>query len=161
MGRATARVHETETESVGWNTRAATERRYRILVAEDDHSTRELVDWVLRDAGYDTVRVMDGQEAMEMVERCDEFDLLLTDLVMPGMSGVELALRLREINPHLKVLYFTGFAERLFKEKGGLWDDEACLEKPATPEQLVEAVAALLGTLASQPKERDCVPRRH
>jgi CheY-like chemotaxis protein len=118
--------------------------RPRILIAEDDARMRELVDWILREAGYDTARVVDGQEAIEVAEQFGPFDLLLTDLVMPRMLGTELARRLRQTDPALKVLYFTGYSDRLFKEKGALWDDEAFLEKPSSVDGLVEAVSLLL-----------------
>jgi CheY-like chemotaxis protein len=105
---------------------------------------RELVDRILRMAGYDTTRVVDGQEALEVAQEFGPFDLLLTDLVMPRMLGTELARRLRQAEPTLKVLYFTGYSDRLFKEKGALWDDEAFLEKPSGVHEVVEAVSLLL-----------------
>jgi FixJ family two-component response regulator len=63
---------------------------------------------------------------------------------MPQMSGDELARRLRASYPLLKVLYLTGFSDRLFKEKVTLWADEAFLDKPCTVKGLLEAVALLL-----------------
>jgi CheY-like chemotaxis protein len=119
--------------------------RPRILIAEDETSVREFVDTVLRRAGYVTTRVMDGQEALELVTQCKgHFDLLLTDLVMPRMGGAALARELRRVDPQLKVLYFTGYRDRLFNEKAMLDGDEACLDKPATAGALLNAVAHLL-----------------
>jgi DNA-binding NtrC family response regulator len=118
--------------------------KWHILIAEDESSEREFLDFVLRDAGYFTCRAVDGQQALEFASLYGPFDLLLTDLVMPRMGGVELVHRLRQSDPHLKVLYFTGFGDRLFEERAGLSADEAFLEKPATIDELVEAVSRLL-----------------
>ena len=118
--------------------------KWQILIAEDEVSEREFLDFVLRDAGYITCRAIDGQEALEFAEQHGPFDLLLTDLVMPRMGGVELVQRLRQTDPHLKVLYFTGFGDRLFEEKFALSEDEAFLEKPSTIEELIETVSRLL-----------------
>src|SRR5258708_797969 len=70
----------------------------RILVVEDESSMREFVDRVLREAGYWTARMVDGEEALALAEHFGPFDLLLTDLMMPRMSGTELARRLRQTN---------------------------------------------------------------
>lgn len=118
--------------------------KWHILIAEDDLSEREFLDFVLRDAGYSTCRAIDGQEALEFATQHGPFDLLLTDLVMPRMGGVELVQRLRQTESHLKILYFTGFGDRLFEEHVALSEDEAFLEKPATIEELLEAVSRLL-----------------
>jgi len=114
------------------------------LIAEDESLMREFVTQVLTDAGYVTARAVDGDDAIECAKRSRPFDLLLTDLVMPRVRGTELARRLRLKQPTLKVLYFTGYSDQLFKEKGELWDAEALLEKPSTIEGLLEAVSQLL-----------------
>ena len=64
--------------------------------------------------------------------------------MMPQMTGDELARRLRQTEPALKVLYLTGFSDRLFKEKVTLWQDEAFLDKPCSVKGLLEAVSLLL-----------------
>jgi DNA-binding NarL/FixJ family response regulator len=71
------------------------------------------------------------------------FDVEVTDLMMTGMAGDELARRLRHNEPRLKVLYLTGHSDRLFMEKVTLWQDESCLEKPCRVKGLREAVALL------------------
>ena len=92
---------------------------------------------------------MDGPEALEVAARLGPFDLLITDLMMPKMNGDELARQLRLIEPTLKILYLTGFSDRLFKDKVTLWADEAFLEKPCTIEGLTEAVSLLLSGRAA------------
>jgi FixJ family two-component response regulator len=71
-------------------------------------------------------------------------DLLVTDLVMPDMDGDELARRLCQRLPDLKVLYLTGFSDRLFAERHTLRSNEAFVEKPVTATGLLEAVSLLL-----------------
>jgi FixJ family two-component response regulator len=65
----------------------------------------------------------------------------LTDVVMPEMTGAELARRLRHDDPLLKVLYLTGYTDRLFTEKGTLWEGESFLEKPCSAAALLQAVS--------------------
>ena len=81
-------------------------------------------------------------------------DLLVTDMKMPRMEGDELASRLRQQEPDIKVLYLTGFADLLFKNKEVLWDGEAYLEKPCTINGLLEAVSLLLsGEVSAKPSD--------
>jgi two-component system, cell cycle sensor histidine kinase and response regulator CckA len=112
----------------------------RVLVVDDEESIRTYVDRVLSKAGYRTTLATGGPDAIG-VAAADRFDLLLTDVMMPDMTGAELARRLRQINPLLKVLYLTGYTDQLFTEKVTLWEDEAFLEKPCSPEALLQAVS--------------------
>jgi diguanylate cyclase (GGDEF)-like protein len=116
----------------------------RILIADDETAVRDLVDQVLRNAGYTTVRAFDGQDALEIAEKLGPFDLLLTDELMPRMRGCELVRHLRQRDPNLRVLYFSGYRGRLFDENVKLWECESFLDKPSTPEGLLEAVSLLL-----------------
>jgi CheY-like chemotaxis protein len=122
---------------------AAPKRPVRVLVVDDEEPVRRFVARVLQDAGYVTVPAGDGGEAIEIVHAQSTFDVLVTDLMMPQMSGDELARRLRQEEPSLKVLYLTGFSDRLFKEKSTLWQDEAFLDKPCSVKGLLEAVSLL------------------
>src|SRR5439155_9207084 len=107
-------------------------------------SVRRFVERVLNDAGYRTALAADGPEAIEVAARLGSFDLLITDVMMPQMAGDELARRLRLNEPKLKILYLTGYSDRLFKDKVTLWEDEAFLDKPCTMKSLMEAVSLLL-----------------
>ena len=118
--------------------------RRRVLVVDDNEGIRQLVEMVLLHEGYEIAVASSGDEASEIARQLGAFDLLLTDELMPGMLGHELAQRLRGREPMLKVLYFTGFSDVLFKERPLLWEDEAYLDKPCTPQGLVEAVSLLL-----------------
>lgn len=122
----------------------STERIRRVLIVDDERPIVEFVTRVLRPAGYDTAIALDGRSAYATALACGPFDLLLTDLMMPGMSGAELASALRRQEPDLKVLYLTGYADQLFKARAPLWAGETFLEKPTTPDGLLEAVSLAL-----------------
>ncbi len=116
----------------------------RLLIVDDEQPVLHFVERVLREAGYQTAVAADGAEALNLVARLGEFDMLVTDMMMPGMNGAELARRLRQSQPGLKVLYLTGFSDKLFEEKVMLWDDEAFLDKPSSAAALRQAVSLLL-----------------
>jgi two-component system cell cycle sensor histidine kinase/response regulator CckA len=115
-----------------------------VLVVDDEEVIRRFVERVLQAAGYRTVLAPDGPEAIEAAAHLGPFGLLVTDVMMPKMTGDELARRLRADDPKLKVLYLTGYSDRLFKEKVMLWEDEAFLDKPCSMQSLAEAVSLLL-----------------
>ena len=81
----------------------------RILLAEDDESMRTYLERALRNAGYGVDSVDRGTAALPLLEERD-YDLLLSDIVMPEMDGIELAQRCNEISPATKVMFITGFA---------------------------------------------------
>ena len=116
----------------------------RALIVDDEEAVRRFVDRALREGGYETTAASDGPEAIDVASSGQSFDILVTDVMMPKMTGDELARRLRQCEPDLKVLYLTGFSDRLFKEKGTLWKDEAFLDKPCSVKGLLEAVSLLL-----------------
>lgn len=122
---------------------AAPEHPVRVLVVDDEEPVRSFVEKVLHEAGYITIAAEDGAAAVEVAHKERKFDILVTDLMMPSMTGDELARRLRQDEPSLKVLYLTGFSDRLFKEKSTLWEDEAFLEKPCSVKGLLQAVSLL------------------
>jgi len=119
----------------------AADHRYRVLVVDDEESIRTLVDRVLRDAGYATTIAPDGATAVALAASVEPFDLLLTDMMMPEMCGDELARHLRLRHPDLRVLYLTGFADRLFATRPVLSSNESFIEKPVTVTGLREAVS--------------------
>ncbi|KTR84918.1 two-component system cell cycle response regulator CpdR [Novosphingobium fluoreni] len=81
----------------------------RILLAEDDQAMRTYLSRALQNAGYDVVAVDRGTDALPLLQQ-EAFDLLLSDIVMPEMDGIELAQRCNEVSPHTKVMFITGFA---------------------------------------------------
>lgn len=117
---------------------------HSVLIVDDEEQVRRFVDRVLREASYQTTVAADGPEAITIAAADGPFDILVTDLMMPEMTGDELARRLRQDDPKLKVLYLTGFSDHLFKEKVTLWQDEAYLDKPCSIKGLLQAVSLLL-----------------
>jgi two-component system cell cycle sensor histidine kinase/response regulator CckA len=116
----------------------------RVLAVDDEPMVLRFITRVLQEAGYGVETAVSGADAITVVNSGRHFDLLLTDLVMPEMMGDELARLVRVRAPNVKVLYFTGFADRLFKEKVTLWDSEAFLDKPCSVKGLLEAVSMIL-----------------
>ncbi|WP_437538704.1 ATP-binding protein [Sorangium sp. So ce726] len=116
-----------------------------VLVVEDDDAVRKLIVDVLERRGYGVLSAASGEEALAMLAREgeDAVDLLLTDLVMPGMNGRELAERAVAIHPRARVLYISGYAEDVLA--GAEPDRElALLQKPFTPETLAHRLRELL-----------------
>src|SRR2546423_3646657 len=124
----------------------------RVLVIDDEEPVRRYIERVLREAGYETTTAGDGVEAIDIAAAQPPFKLIVTDLMMPRMNGDELARRLRQHDPSLKVLYLTGFSDRLFKDKVTLWEDEAFLEKPCSVKAVLEAVSLLLFGTCERPQ---------
>lgn len=83
--------------------------KHRILLAEDDEAMRTYLERALENAGYDVATVDRGTAAIPLLEQ-EHFDLLLSDIVMPEMDGIELAQRCNAISPATKVMFITGFA---------------------------------------------------
>src|SRR5262245_25617097 len=115
-----------------------------VLIVDDEGGVRELVRRCLADPRFQLLEAGSGDEALTVASDPEKLDLLITDQMMPGMEGHELSRRLRFSNPNLKVLYLTGFADRLFDAKQQMWDLEAYLDKPFSPEGLRQAVALLM-----------------
>ena len=115
-----------------------------VLVVDDEEPVRKFVERVMQSAGYQVAVAGDGPQAIEVAEQMTRLDILVTDLMMPDMLGDEVARRLRQHEPRLKVLYLTGYSDRLFKDKVTLWEDEAFLDKPCSIKGLLQAVSLLL-----------------
>ncbi|WP_437594196.1 ATP-binding protein [Sorangium sp. So ce1000] len=116
-----------------------------VLVVEDDEAVRKLIVDVLERRGYGVLSAASGEEALAVLAREgeDAVDLLLTDLVMPGMNGRELAERALAIHPRTRVLYISGYAEDVLA--GAEPERElAMLQKPFTPETLAQRLRDLL-----------------
>ncbi len=115
-----------------------------ILLIEDESPLRKLVANVLAAAGYRVLEAANGEEALTLATG-QRIDLLLTDVVMPGMSGPELVTRLRATRPELAVLYMSGYDRDLIDQKT-LERTASFLPKPFTPRALLARVVELLGT---------------
>src|SRR4249919_1859339 len=115
----------------------------RILLAEDDEDMRRFLVRALTKAGYDVVSFGNGLEAYERLKE-EPFSLLLTDIVMPEMDGIELARRATEIDPDLKVMFITGFAAVALNPDARAPRDAKILSKPFHLRDLVNEVEKML-----------------
>jgi len=120
---------------------------------------RGLIRKLLEAAGHRVELAAEGREALELIERSPErFDLVLTDVVMPHMSGAELARHIRERCPAIRIVMVSGHAERAGEFGPTLAD--AFLPKPFRKEELLSAVEeALAGTPGREPRADDDEPR--
>lgn len=116
-----------------------------ILVVEDNDDVRAVAVESLRMHGYRVLEASSGEEALQIMSNLtEEVHLLLTDVVMPGMSGAELALELHQRYPHLKVLYTSGYTENVIVHHGVLNEGIAFLPKPYRPAELAQRVREVL-----------------
>lgn len=115
-----------------------------ILIVEDDADLRAYLSEVVRGLGYHVVAATRGEAALAILEQSTRIDLLLTDVVMPGMNGRELGKHAQRIRPGLRVLYMTGYSRNAVLHHGRLDDTVAVLQKPITQAQLAARVRDML-----------------
>jgi len=113
--------------------------KFVILVVDDEKPIRDLVRSILTRAGYEVTEAADAREAMGILHDHSP-DILLTDIVMPGLSGLGLAAQAHQIRPKLPVMFMSGFAQQYEDELSG----SVCLRKPFTSGQLLAAVEDVL-----------------
>ena len=116
-----------------------------ILVVDDDCTVRDLVSSILTRTGHRVMAAADAGEALRILET-ESPDLLLTDIVMPGMSGLTLAARAHHDRPNLRVMFMSGYANQYEEELSG----SVCLGKPFTASRLLAAVEDVLTLRRSQ-----------
>ena len=130
-----------EDETVAHEEAARTEAGETVLVVEDQPSVREYTAVVLRDLGYQVLAAESGVEALAVsASHAGPIHLVLTDVIMPGMSGRTLADRIRPQRPEARILYMTGYAGEALKQRGLPENDAPCLPKPFSPEELAAKV---------------------
>jgi two-component system cell cycle response regulator CpdR len=115
----------------------------KIILAEDDNDMRRFLANALEHAGYDVVPFDNGLSAYERL-REEVFELLLTDIVMPEMDGIELARRATELDPDIKVMFITGFAAVALNPDSRAPKDAKVLSKPFHLRDLVDEVHKML-----------------
>jgi len=116
-----------------------------LLVVEDDDSVRELLISILGEAGYRVLDAANGDSAIELCrEHVDEIHLLLTDVVLPGMNGRELAEQIQALRSDIKVVYMSGYTDNAIVHHGMLDEGLAFLEKPIKPRVLLESMRRYL-----------------
>jgi PAS domain S-box-containing protein len=118
---------------------------HAILVVEDDHDVRAYTVEILRELGYRVLEAHDGPTALRLIEMLDQrLDLLFTDVVMPAMSGRELADEARRIRPSLMVLFTSGYTKNSIVHNGRLDPGVEIIGKPFTYQALAEKIADVL-----------------
>ncbi len=120
---------------------------YRVLVVDDEPDVREYVLEVLQAAGFATSEAANGVAALEAIASAAKFDLLLTDVKMPGFDGFELSKRAKERDPDLRVLYMSGYINRRNINR----DREDFLPKPFQSRELLGCVFEILNRKAPGP----------
>jgi PAS domain S-box-containing protein len=133
---------ESDAEGESAETRGGSET---VLLVEDEEGVRQLARAGLRARGYTVLEAGSGDEALALAERhAGRIDLLLSDVIMPRMSGARLAERLRSLRPELKVLFVSGYTDSALFRQGILSGKADCLLKPFTPEELARKVREVL-----------------
>jgi CheY-like chemotaxis protein len=115
-----------------------------LLVVEDEAAVRRAVQRTLERLGYRVIAAHDGEDALRVVETAGAIDLLLTDVVMPGIDGPELACRLRARWSELPVLFVTGYSADRLARSGAVGPHDRVLEKPYQPSDLARAIRQML-----------------
>ncbi len=117
-----------------------------IMVVEDDEAVRNLIRSVLTENGYRLLEARQGREALEMARKTSQpIHLLLTDVIMPEMSGGELAQQIRRHFPDVKVIFISGYTDNVVLREGRLNPGEHFIQKPFSPTTLLDTIRELLG----------------
>ncbi len=116
---------------------------HRILLAEDDEDMRKFLDKALQKAGYEVISFSNGLDAYERLKE-EPFTLLLTDIVMPEMDGIELARKASTLDPDLKIMFITGFAAVALNPDNQAPQDAKVLSKPFHLRDLVGEIERML-----------------
>lgn len=120
------------------------EQNESILVVEDDADVRTYLADVLRGLRYRVIAAPNPEAALSVIQNDARIDLLLTDIVMPGMNGRELARQARQVQPGLRVLYMTGYSRNAVVHQGRLDEGVDLLQKPVSQAQLAHRVRVVL-----------------
>ena len=123
-----------------------------LLVVEDQAEVRHLAMEVLESHGYKVLGAASGPDALQLCEiYTGPIQMMVTDVVMPGMTGPELAAKLTALRPRIKVLFMSGYADKLIAPEGGLGGNVAYLQKPFSPHSLAAKVRDTLGPRVPKP----------
>jgi len=130
-----------------------------VLVVEDDNSVRSLVRRVLETSGFTVISASSGVEALALCDRQQhKIDLLLTDVIMPQMSGRDLAGHIRERYPDMQVLFMSGYTSNAIANNGVLEPGMNFIGKPFTAADLSEKIQEILGAVQHGPESGITLP---
>jgi CheY-like chemotaxis protein len=117
-----------------------------LLLAEDEETVRKFLAATLRNLGFQVLEAGDGSQALARAGDGQALDCLVTDIVMPGMSGSKLAAELRAKRPGLPVLFISGYARDMLSAAELADPGTAFLQKPFSPQELVAKIRELIAT---------------
>lgn len=118
-----------------------------ILLVENGEILRPLLVEILQREGYEVLAANDAEEALPIWDQHrDRIDLIVTDVVMPGMSGKELVERLRSLRPEVKVIYISGYESNLLATGDKFGPGSVFLQKPFRPAELIQLVREVLAS---------------
>jgi len=120
-----------------------------VLIVEDEPQVRQLTKRILERQGYTVLVAETSDDALTLLNEQKPIDLLLTDVVMPGLSGLQLAAEAVAIAPGIRVLYMSGYPQGIW-EQGGMDKDLPLLEKPFSAVELLDGVAMVLSADAER-----------
>ena len=125
-------------------------RKIRIIVIDDESLIAETLLEILRHEGFEAMAVSSGESALALAQDWDP-DIVLSDVIMPGLDGIETGIRMREINPQCKIILFSGQAATIdlldrARKQGHSFD---ILAKPIKPEHLVSVIRRVVGPIPS------------
>jgi CheY-like chemotaxis protein len=115
-----------------------------VLLVEDEAAVRTLAETILARLGYNVLAADSGVTAIALWEQNRRVDVLLTDVIMPQMSGGDLAHKLREINPRLKILFMSGYTDDMIASHGVLAGETQLIQKPFSSEALARKLRDVL-----------------
>ena len=120
----------------------------RILLVEDEREVLAVLEWMLKAEGYAVTSAVSGDEAKAIFEADPNFDLLLTDIMMPGqLQGTDLSKALRELDNTLPVIFMSGYPAEATDNGNGLRPEDIRLTKPVARKELLSAIAQVLEVL--------------
>ena len=130
----------------------ATEDSCHILVVDDESAVLNLITALLKTRGYKTLGATNGREAFALFKEHEkDINLLITDVVMPEMNGIELAVQVRSLRPNLPVLFVSGFCENI----PGSFEQWEGVDKPFKPQELLKKIADILTSSNSKGRAKN------